>query len=49
MELKKFFNLEFKIYEFLITSFQQISINLQNITALWAKDVNIKNLLNNQI
>jgi hypothetical protein len=32
----------------MISSYQQISINLQNITALWAKDMDIININNNE-
>lgn len=34
--------MEIKLFEFLMSSLQQVQVNLRNITALWAKDLGLE-------
>ena len=44
IELQKMCFFEFKMYDFLIMSLNQIQRNMRNITALWAKDIGLNDI-----
>ena len=45
-EFQKVVFFELKLFEFLISSLNQVQLNLRNITALWAKDLGIDDEIN---